>query len=426
MLRKDMRRVLRSLAPMLALTVVLTLVTAVVPARAAEDPPYVTLAGRAVLPADTFAAGPPSGSAIEGSPNGRATPFASQPVQGISAVIPKWNGNWLAMSDNGFGSKANSPDYRLRWYEVDVDFGNGNVDVVGFTELSDPDGQIPFPIANTWGDRVLSGADFDLESFRQVPDGSFWFGEEFGPYLIHTDAEGRLIDAPIDTPVPPQLAAFARGASTVKSPDHPDFVDLADDDARFAAANHPRSRGFEGMALNASGTRLYPLLEGAMIDDPIRTRLILFEFDLETKAYTGNVWFYNLSSPGHAIGEMTAISDNEFLVIERDGGQGEDAEYKKIYKIDLLQGDSQGFLDKELVADLMAITDIDGITEPEEGAIGLGDIFTFPFVTIESVYPVDSRTLLVINDNNFPFSTGRRAAAPDDNEFILIRLADDL
>jgi hypothetical protein len=30
-------------------------------------------------------------------------------------------------------------------------------------------------------DRVLTGANFDLESFRQIADGSFWFGDEFGP-----------------------------------------------------------------------------------------------------------------------------------------------------------------------------------------------------------------------------------------------------
>jgi hypothetical protein len=32
----------------------------------------------------------------------------------------------------------------------------------------------------------------------------------------------------------------------------------------------------------------------------------------------------------------------------------------------------------------------------------------------------------VINDNNYPFSTGRTAGVPDDNEFILIGLDEPL
>jgi hypothetical protein len=67
------------------------------------------------------------------------------------------------------------------------------------------------------------------------------------------------------------------------------------------------------------------------------------------------------------------------------------------------------------------ITDRDGLSQTEAGALGVGPVFTFPFVTIEDVYPVDDRTLLVLNDNNYPFSSGRRPGkAPDDNEFILL------
>ncbi len=66
---------------------------------------------------------------------------------------------------------------------------------------------------------------------------------------------------------------------------------------------------------------------------------------------------------------------------------------------------------------------------------GDGDFFRFPFNTIESVHPVDASTLIVADDNNFPFSNGRSRAnsvdrtgplAPDDNEFILIRLGTPL
>lgn len=394
----------------------------------ADDTPYVVLRGRAVLPADTFAPGPPSGFAITGNTNNRAVPFASQPVQGFSAVLPKWNGNWIALSDNGFGAKGNSADYQLRWYEVAADFAGGTVRPLGYTEMRDPGRLVPFPIVNAANaDRVLTGSDFDPESFRQAPDGTFWVGEEFGPYLLHLDVTGRLLEAPIPTPVPAALAPFARGLSTIKSPDHPDFVSLPSADARRAAANLPSSRGFEGMALNTSGTKLYPLLEGPLSDDPVKNRLLIQEFDLATKQYTGKIWFYPMASATNAIGDMTAINDQEFLVIERDGGQGDTARFKQIYHVDLRVTEPGSLLKKTLLVDLMQITDSKGLTSAEPGAIGLGPVFKFPFVTIESVYPIDGQTLLVINDNNYPFSSGRRPGlAPDDNEFILLELPVEL
>ncbi len=421
MLRLSVQRVTHPLTGLVG-TVLLLLLAFLPLVQAQEEPPYVTLQGFAVLPADTFAPGPPSGFAIDAA-NNRTPPFASQPVQGISAILPKWNGNYLAMSDNGFGSKNNSPDYRLRWYEVDPDFATQTVSVVGYTELHDPNGLIPFPIVNGNLDRVLTGADFDPESFRQAPDGTFWFGEEFGPFLLHTDGAGNLLEPPIPTPYPDALAPFTRGQPYIRSPENPVFANLPDRDARVAAANLPTSRGFEGMALNTSGDKLYLLLEGALLDDPIQTRLLLLEFDLETQSYTDNFWFYPVSVAGHAIGDLTAINDHELLVIERDSQQGESAAFKRIYKIDLRDGASDGTLQKELVADLLFINDVDGITAPEPGVVGFGALFSFPFVTIEAVYPVDADTLLVTNDNNYPFSAGRRPGiAPDDNEFILIDL----
>src|SRR5205823_1433388 len=124
------------------------------------------------------------------------------------------------------------------------------------------------------------------------------------------------------------------------------FANLPNQDARRAAANLPSSKGFEGMALNTSGTMLYPLLEGTLIDDPIRTRLLIQEFDLATKKYTGNYWFYPMSDPGNAIGDMTAINDHEFLVIERDNNQGAPATFKRIYQIDLRSAGADSMVSK--------------------------------------------------------------------------------
>ena len=164
------------------------------------------LKGFASLPADTFAPGPQSGAFITGTTNDRTTPFSSQPVQGFSAVqFADLYGNYWFMPDNGYGAKANSADFLLRIYKVNPSFqglgGDGTVKVGNFIQLSDPDRKFGSKIVNdTTTDRLLTGADLDIESFNIAKDGTIWIGEEFGPYTAHFDANGKLLDAPIATP----------------------------------------------------------------------------------------------------------------------------------------------------------------------------------------------------------------------------------
>ena len=81
-----------------------------------------------------------------------------------------------------------------------------------------------------------------------------------------------------------------------------------------------------------------------------------------------------------------------------------------------------GTLVKTLAVDLMNIADPAGISLPgRPGDIGLGATFTFPYVTIEDVLPLGDDRLLVINDNNFPFSTGRNPSLPDYDDFIVVQ-----
>jgi glycerophosphoryl diester phosphodiesterase len=155
----------------------------------------VGLVGRAVLPGATFVDGPASGAYA-------GVDFTSQPVQGFSGLVDAGDGSFWALSDNGYGSIENSPDFRLRIYRIRPDLktktgGTGNVSVESYVELHDPDRKVKFPIVNEFSnDRVLTGADFDLESLRIAPDGTLWIGEEFGPFVLHTDAAGKLLEAP--------------------------------------------------------------------------------------------------------------------------------------------------------------------------------------------------------------------------------------
>ncbi|MBD2019745.1 esterase-like activity of phytase family protein, partial [Leptolyngbya sp. FACHB-36] len=133
-----------------------------------------TLKGFAVLPADTFAAGPSSGKDASG--NGRTGPFPGQPVQGFSGVQFADQQTFWFMPDNGYGAKNNSADFLLRIYQVDPSFrgveaGDSSVKILSLIQLSDPDRKVPFSIVNeTTPDRLLTGADFDIESFVIAAD----------------------------------------------------------------------------------------------------------------------------------------------------------------------------------------------------------------------------------------------------------------
>ncbi|PSN13513.1 hypothetical protein C7293_15605 [filamentous cyanobacterium CCT1] len=181
-----------------------------------------------------------------------------------------------------------------------------------------------------------------------------------------------------------------------------------------AVANLGGSRGFEGMAFSPDRATLYPMLEGTVVGDPAGS-LRIYEFDVASAAYEGLVGLYQMESVANAIGDFTPINDSEFLVIERDNNQGEAAEFKKIFKVDLSQVDSEGFVAKTEVVDLLNISDPNDLNG--DGSTS----FDFPFVTIEDVLVIDADTILVANDNNYPFSLGRGPDI-DNNEIIEIQL----
>ena len=388
----------------MARTMVRLALMAVLAVSVAAQGPRVELTGFAALPPDTFAPGPPSGRFR--SPAARGAGFASQPVQGFSAIRPDPSnpGSWLVLCDNGFGTRANSPDFLLRLYSVKPDWrsaagGGGGVEVGRIIQLSDPDRFVPFRLVREdMPERWLTGGDFDPESFVEAPDGTFWIGDEFGPYLLHADASGRLLAPPFD-------------ADGLRSPEHA-AVPVPDAGAA-SAASVKRSRGFEGLAIDADGSRLIALLEsGPLGDAPDTTRLL--EFDLAAQRFTGRSWTYRVSAPGANVTELVAYAPSRYLAIERDNAAGPDARVKRVLALRLAQTGT--------AAEAVPVADLLDIADPLNLA-GLGPVFTFPFITPEAVWPEDARTLVLVNDNNFPGGGGRGpAGSKDASEFIRLTL----
>ena len=377
-------------------------------ATALAQPPRVELTGFASLPPDTFAAG----AAIRPFPVAyRARHRLREPARAGVLVHPA--GPRPARLVAGavrqrLWHKANSADFLLRIYSVKPDWrsgagGSGTVEVGRMIQLSDPDHRVPFRLVREdTPDRWLTGGDFDPESFVETPDGTFWVGDEFGPFLLHADASGRLLAPPFDV-------------EGLRSPDHP-AVPVPDAGAS-SAATVKRSRGFEGLAIDADGSRLIALLEsGPAGDAPATTRLL--EFDLAAQRFTGRAWTYRVNSPGANVTELVAYAAGRYLAIERDNAAGRDARVKRVFALRL--GEPGTAAEAVLVADLLDIADPRNLS-------GIGPDFRFPFITPEAVWPEDARTLVLVNDNNYPGGGGREpAGSKDASEFIRLRLPQPL
>ncbi len=386
---------------------VAAIAAALITTLASADTPRVELIGIATLPAETFATGPPSGQWDDDGRRRAAPRFARQPVQGISAIQrgpPP--GTWWALSDNGFATPANSPDYRAALYLFAA--RPGRVQLRQRIALRDPARHFPWRLVEEHrASRPFTGADIDPESLVQDADGSFWIGDEIGPWLLHFAANGTLLAPPVELQIDgqPQLSV-----------NHPLVR------AGRARAQLGASRGFEGLAAGPQPGTLLAMLEGAALGAaPDEARLI--EFVPATGTWTGRSWRYPLDAAAHHIAELVpawpasppATVAPHWLVIERDDTQGDSARVKRIYEIDLAQADAAGRLQKTLRVDLLDIAD------PLRLASSDGR-FRFPFITTEAMLPLGPDTLLVVNDNNYPATGGRGDGVRDGTEWIWLRL----
>jgi glycerophosphoryl diester phosphodiesterase len=374
------------------------------------------------LPADTLIPGDTSGQFL--NPEDKATNFIgppypdAQPVQGISAIVDEGKGRYLALLDNGYGSKANSPDFVLSIYRIRPEFktvegGAGVLHIESRIALRDPDRNLPYPRvidSAMYPDSAMSvppgmqqrawltGADLDPESLQRMEGGHYWVGDEFGPFLLHFGRSGKLLEPPIGLP-------------GYHSEDNPLIAE---------PATVSRSGGFEGMALDREKGVLYPMLEKALAGSP--GVLEIFALDIASKQFLpagqpAAVMRYRLDEGAHAVGAFQYLGAGMFLTIERDREQGAAARIKRIYRVKQGEVDEQGLLRKQLMVDLLQIGDTTNLS-----SLAKDGVFAFAYETIESLVVMASDRLGVVNDNNFPFGNGPDGKDAEETVFAVIHV----
>ena len=171
------------------------------------------------------------------------------------------------------------------------------------------------------GNTIAPSADgLDSEGMALAPDGTFWVSDEYGPHIVHFDATGRTIE---------RINPFGSGTGGRKIP--------------LVFATRRANRGMEGLTITPDGKTLVGIIQFALynpsavaISGSLVTRILTF--DIATGATKQFVYLIERANL-QANSEITAITNTTFLVLERDGEYGTDANksvlFKRVYKIDL-------------------------------------------------------------------------------------------
>jgi hypothetical protein len=183
------------------------------------------------------------------------------------------------------------------------------------------------------GDKAVLGQSFDPEGFAVAPNGNFYVSDEYGPSVYEFTPTGSFVRAFV---IPDNI--IPKAGSTLNYVDGRSTITSGRQD----------NRGFEGLTISPDGKKLFAMLQAPLVNEGVDNNgkndgrysrnLRLVEFDIATGESTAQ-YIYQLESltdindriPGTdddfgqnaqgrniGISAITALNDQEFLVLERD------------------------------------------------------------------------------------------------------------
>ncbi len=336
---------------------------------------------------------------------------------GISGMYYR-DGNFHFVSDRGPNAAAINnplamgkttlvfpfPDYAPKTYTVTP---NGtSLDVLDVQELKRPGGQgmtgVPLPVGfgNTgevaWSDNNGTVTPYDIwgidsEGLFQDKFGNWWFCDEYGASIYKMNANYEVVDRYTPFPSEPE-----------------------DNQLDTVFGNRRANRGFEGIAYTPNG-KVYAMIQSAM-DNPNTTtgnssrilRMVeLDPFTGQTRmfAYVLQPTLGQIRTRDWKIGDMVAVNNQEFLVIEHAERNGFNS--KNIYKISL-SGATPITSDNYNGLTLEQLIDQNGLLQ--NGIVPVGKTFVADLLELgwelqhdkpEGLAIIDENTIAVVNDNDY-------------------------
>ncbi|WP_343642235.1 esterase-like activity of phytase family protein [Chryseobacterium sp.] len=252
-----------------------------------------------------------------------------------AAAHPTRKGEFYVITDRGpntdfqNGKKFLAPNFTptIMHFKINAD---GNVEVIKYIKLKNPSGQpitgLPNPvgmgstgeIAYDASGNVLGTDQYglDSESIVAAADGTFWVSDEYGPHIVHYSADGVEME---------RISPIGVNTGSRKLP--------------AVLAKRRANRGMEGLCMSPDGRTLVGTMQSmmyvpskALATNKTLTRIVTFD------TVTGQTKQFLYKQDGGAsdsVCDITAISNSEFLVIERDGNFGSQGGIKKVYRINL-------------------------------------------------------------------------------------------
>jgi len=235
----------------------------------------------------------------------------------------------------------------------------------------------------------------DPEGLAIAKDGTFWIADEYGPHIIHFDANGKTIE---------QINPFGNGYGGRKIP--PVF--------KYRRPN----RGMEGLTLTKDEKYLVGIMQSPLLNPDknvqktsIAVRILFYGINNgETREY-----IYLLESTETAISEIVTLTNNTFLVLERDGKTpGSDQNIlKKIYKIDVTNATNvtsnqengrmiNGKTIEQLTKEEIIASGIVPVTKEE--VFDIMSIPNYPHDKPEGIVVINNKTIGIVNDDDFGVS----------------------
>lgn len=167
---------------------------------------------------------------------------------------------------------------------------------------------------------------FDSEGLAVMNDGTFWVSDEYGPHIVHFDANGREIG---------RINAFTAGAGASTYTANGKLVSLPSE-----FKNRRANRGMEGLTVTPDQKYLVGIMQSALYNPDKTTKKSTLTRIVRIELATGTIeqFIYrqqnNITDSNSGI---VAMDKDNFYVIERDGEMPSNnpSASKKVYRISL-------------------------------------------------------------------------------------------
>ncbi len=239
--------------------------------------------------------------------------------------------------------------------------------------------------------KTLTGDKRGLDTEGITPDGNggYWLCDEYGPFIIRIDANGKILEQ--------HGPEAAQGEQSVAG-GLPNII-------KWRQAN----RGFEGLTRMPDGRIIAAVqstldIEGKTKGTALFTRLVSFDpatGKTAMYAYPLDADVYKKTGDAK-IGDIVALDNHRLLLIEQ-GGDKNKTMRNRIYRVDLTQATDLTEFDKQRPAEFDDAASLQrrGIhLAKKQLAVDLRSL-GWRQEKAEGLALIDNRTIAVVNDNDF-------------------------